>query len=199
MRRTNQEGLCEATTCRLRAAARRSQPLDTALPLGLFHGEKLTTTNSKSATGRGVHIGVCAEDLPEEHNRVVLDEELTDSNGIPAPKIEYTTSENSMRMLAHGTARAVEALEAAGAIETRTSPFPIRMAGWHLLGTARMGTDPERSVVNEWGRSHDVRNLFLVDGSVFVTSGGVNPTTTIQAVALYIADAMKKRLATLFD
>ena len=55
-----------------------------------------------------------------------------------------------------------------------------------------MGTDPERSVVNERGRSHDVRNLFVVDGSVFVTSGGVNPTTTIQAVALYIADSIKK-------
>ena len=51
-----------------------------------------------------------------------------------------------------------------------------------------MGDDPETSVVNEWGRSHDVRNLFVVDGSVFVTSGGVNPTNTIQALALYIAD-----------
>jgi choline dehydrogenase-like flavoprotein len=71
--------------------------------------------------------------------------------------------------------------------------------GWHLLGTARMGTDPARSVVNEWGRSHDVKNLFIVDGSVFVTSGGVNPTSTIQAIALYIADQMKQRLANLFD
>ena len=70
---------------------------------------------------------------------------------------------------------------------------------WHLLGTARMGTDPSRSVVNEWGRSHDVKNLFIVDGSVFVTSGGVNPTSTIQAIALYIADQMKQRLANLFD
>jgi choline dehydrogenase-like flavoprotein len=69
----------------------------------------------------------------------------------------------------------------------------------HLLGTARMGSDPERSVVNAWGRSHDVKNLFIVDGSVWVTSGGVNPTSTIQAVALYIANAMKQRLATLFD
>jgi len=62
-----------------------------------------------------------------------------------------------------------------------------------------MGTDPSRSVVNEWGRSHDVKNLFIVDGSVFVTSGGVNPTSTIQAVALYIADQIKQRLANLFD
>jgi len=62
-----------------------------------------------------------------------------------------------------------------------------------------MGTDPERSVVNEWGRSHDVRNLFIVDGSLFVTSGGVNPTSTIQALALYVADQMKQRLTNLFE
>ena len=62
-----------------------------------------------------------------------------------------------------------------------------------------MGVDPARSVVNGWGRSHDVKNLFVIDGSIFVTSGAVNPTTTIQALALYIADQMKNNLATLFD
>ena len=67
------------------------------------------------------------------------------------------------------------------------------------MGTARMGTDPETSVVNEWGRSHDVRNLFIVDGSLFVTCAGVNPTRTIGALALYVADSMKRRLANLFD
>ena len=61
------------------------------------------------------------------------------------------------------------------------------------------GLDPATSVVNEWGRSHDVRNLFIIDGSVFVTSAGVNPTSTIQALALYVADAIKSRLANLFD
>ena len=75
----------------------------------------------------------------------------------------------------------------------------LRLAGWHLLGTARMGSDPDTSVVNEWGRCHDVRNLFIVDGSLFVTSGGVNPTSTIQALALYIADSIKKNLTNLFD
>ena len=62
-----------------------------------------------------------------------------------------------------------------------------------------MGDDPTRSVVNAWGRAHDVKNLFIVDGSIFTTSGGVNPTSTLQALALYIADQMKQRLATLFD
>ena len=69
------------------------------------------------------------------------------------------------------------------------------------MGTARMGLKSQTSVVNEWGRSHDVKNLFVIDGSVFVTSAAVNPTRTIQAMALYIADTIKQKLAsaTLFD
>ncbi|MGH0033657.1 MAG: GMC family oxidoreductase [Myxococcota bacterium] len=141
---------------------------------------------------------VICEDLPEEHNRVTLDPERVDGNGIPAPKITYALSENSRRMLDHAVARGTEVLEAAGAVET-AAEAPLPPAGWHLMGTARMGTDPDRSVVNEWGRCHDVRNLFIVDGSLFVTSGGVNPTNTIQALALYIADAIKKNLSNLFD
>ena len=123
---------------------------------------------------------------------------LKDSHGIPAPRIEYTVGENTRRMMEHGIARATEALEAAGARNIFGSSTALSSPG-HLLGTARMGTDPERSVVNEWGRCHDVKNLFIVDGSIWVTSGGVNPTSTIQALALYIADSIKKRLATLFD
>jgi len=95
-------------------------------------------------------------------------------------------------------ARGTEILRAAGAYDIGHD-LPVVNGGWHLMGTARMGTDPARSVVNEWGRSHDVKNLFIVDGSIFVTSAGVNPTCTIQALALYIADSIKQRLATLFD
>jgi len=142
-------------------------------------------------------VAIC-EDLPEEHNTVTLDPVLADSNGIPAPKIDYTLSENSRRMLDHAVARASEILRAAGAHDVGFEA-PLADGGWHLMGTARMGTDPARSVVNEWGRSHDVKNLFIVDGSIFVTSAGVNPTRTIQALALYVADSIKQRLATLFD
>jgi choline dehydrogenase-like flavoprotein len=60
----------------------------------------------------------------------------------------------------------------------------MRDCGWHLLGTARMGTDPSTSVIDQWGKSHDVPNLFVIDGSAFVTSSGVNPTATIMALAL---------------
>jgi choline dehydrogenase-like flavoprotein len=143
-------------------------------------------------------ITAITEDLPEETNTVTLDPELTDGNGIPAPKVSYRVSDNSRKMLAHAVERATEALTAAGAVETVAEPL-FRGAGWHLLGTARMGTDPKTSVVNERGQAHDVKNLFIVDGSIFVTAGGVNPTSTIQALALYVADNIKKNIETLFD
>ena len=163
------------------------------IPWGAGHHEAFARAHDRT-----VNIGICCEDLPEAHNTVTLDAQRSDAHGIPAAKITYRMSENTQRMLQHGLDRGTEVMKAAGAVEVYTEG-PMRMAGWHLLGTARMGTDPERSVVNEWGRSHDVKNLFIVDGSVFVTSGGVNPTSTIQALALYIADAMKQRLANLFD
>jgi choline dehydrogenase-like flavoprotein len=89
-------------------------------------------------------------------------------------------------------------LRAARAVETYFES-PLRQAGWHLMRTARMGMDPKRSVVNEWGRAHDVKNLFIIDGSIFVTSAGVNPTSTIQALALYVADSIKRNIGNLFD
>ncbi len=141
---------------------------------------------------------VICEDLPEHHNCVTLDSDLVDSNGIPAPKVTYRLSENSRRMLEHSVARGKEVLEASGAKDT-SAQAPLPPAGWHLMGTARMGTDPGRSVVNEWGRCHDVRNLFIIDGSIFVTAAAVNPTCTIQALTLYIGDMMKRNLANLFD
>jgi choline dehydrogenase-like flavoprotein len=182
-------------------ASRGRPPVNTALagyewgtlPWGAGHHDEFRRIHDRIV---GLS-GIC-EDLPELHNRVTLDPVLTDAHGIPAPKIDYTLSENSVKMLKHSIGKATEALIEAGAVETH-SYYPLTYAGWHLLGTARMGTDPATSVVNEWGRSHDVKNLFIVDGSVFVTSGGVNPTSTLQAIALYIADQMKQRLANLFD
>jgi len=85
-------------------------------------------------------------------------------------------------MLSFHVERAIEAHKAAGATKTIVTPL-MRDCGWHLLGTARMGTDPGASVVDEYGRAHDVPNLYIYDGSVFPTSSGVNPTATICAVA----------------
>ncbi|MEN8184564.1 MAG: GMC family oxidoreductase [Myxococcota bacterium] len=163
------------------------------LPWGSGHHEAYAEIFDRTAG-----MVVICEDLPEPHNRVTLDPDLVDSDGVPAPKIDYRLSENSGRMLEHCVARGREVLEAAGAKET-AAEAPLAPAGWHLMGTARMGTDPSRSVVNEWGRCHDVRNLFIIDGSIFVTAAAVNPTNTIQALSLYIADRIKQNLANLFD
>jgi choline dehydrogenase-like flavoprotein len=137
--------------------------------------------------GHSAMWGIICEDLPEEENRVVLDPELKDADGIPAPKLIYRMSENSRHLLQYHLQRAKESLEAAGAHQTVIAPL-IRETGWHLLGTAKMGADPVTSVVNPWGRCHDVPNLFIFDGSIWPTSSGMNPTATIAALALYCAE-----------
>jgi hypothetical protein len=136
---------------------------------------------------RALLWAVNVEDLPERSNRVSLDPVLTDGDGLPAPKITYRISENSRKLLAFTLERMTEVHEASGATSTIGLPLTPDQPG-HLLGTARMGTDPATSVVDLFGRSHDVPNLFLADGSIFVTSGAANPTCTIHALALRIAD-----------
>jgi len=132
--------------------------------------------------GRSFQWGVMAEELPDEANRITLDATLTDSDGIPAPRVVYRTSANSQAILDYHVARVREAHEAAGAVAMTTRT--MRDCGWHLLGTARMGEDPQSSVVDPWGRAHEVPNLYVIDGSIFVTSSAMNPTATIMALAL---------------
>ena len=139
--------------------------------------------STKRNFGRSFEWGITAEDLPEVSNRVVLADDMTDSDGIPSPKIVYRNSENTRRLLDFHVARAREAMQASGASQISSTSL-MRDCGWHLMGTARMGNNPERSVVDQWGRSHDVPNLYVMDGSVFVTSSASNPTATITAVAL---------------
>jgi choline dehydrogenase-like flavoprotein len=119
------------------------------------------------------------EDLPSETNSITLSPSLFDSDGLPAPKVNYRLSDMTRASLAFTLARLEEAATAAGAYETFSVDLWIDQPG-HLLGTARMGDDPSRSVVDSWGRSHDVPNLF-------VTSGSANPTATICALALRVA------------
>jgi choline dehydrogenase-like flavoprotein len=143
--------------------------------------------NLTSNFGKSFEWGIIAEDLPDEENRIVIDDELVDDAGIPAPKVIYKTSENTRKLIDFHVARIHEAHEAAGAVKTSTTTL-LRDCGWHLLGTARMGEDPTNSVVDQWGQAHDVPNLYVIDGSVFVTSSGLNPTATIAALALRTAD-----------
>ena len=173
---------------------RESGPLSTAL--GNFPGEAVPwgTEHHRVQRERSAHsltIGVMIEDLPEAHNRVEIDPALADGNGIPAPRIVYSVSENSRRNLDYAIARARDLMDAAGAAQIMNQPL-TRETGWHLMGTARMGDDPANSVVDGHGRAHDVPNLFIIDGSLFVTSAAVNPTSTIQALALYVSDWLKQ-------
>jgi len=142
--------------------------------------------NTRQWFGRSMGWAIIYEDLPDPENRVTLSADMTDSDDIPAPKLRFKVDDNARRMSEFHMDRATEALEAAGA--QTTVRIPDTQMGAHLLGTARMGNDPATSVVDKWGRSHDVPNLFIFDGSVFVTSGGVNPTPTISALALRNAE-----------
>lgn len=135
-----------------------------------------------------IAILVMVEDLPEPHNRVTLARE-TQADGMPGVRVEYTLSPDSRRALDFGMARAEEVLRAAGAhriVRVPLAPY----TGWHLLGTARMGTDPATSVTNADGRCHEVPNVIVADGSLFPTAGACNPGATIGALALKLADAL---------
>ena len=176
-------------------ALRGGGPVQTALggymarlPWGRTHHAAFEATFAHS-----VSLTVTAEDFPEDSNRVTLDPRLTDSDGLPAPCLHYRVSENSRRMLDHGILRATEVLREAGAQDVFVNPL-ASAAGFHFLGTARMGNDPKTSVTDAECRAHEMPNLVVPDGSVFVTAGAVNPTSTIQAIALRAADALATRL-----
>ena len=124
-----------------------------------------------------------AEDLPEEHNRVEIDESAVDAAGVPGVRMIYRTAQNTKDLLAFNVERATESLREAGAKETIVAPM-IRETGWHILGTTTMGEHRDSSVVDQWGRAHDVPNLIVVDGSTWPTSSGMNPTPTIAAFSL---------------
>ena len=161
-----------------------------------FWGDQFTA-KMKEAVGHSIDWIVHAEDLPEETNRVTLDPTLTDSDGLPAPKVHYTTSDNTHRILDFGLNRALEAHHAAGASKAWIT-FRNFSSG-HNLGTTKMGSNPETSVVNGWGQTHDVPNLYVIDGSVFATSTATNPTSTICALAkrtaTYIANNRDQKVS----
>lgn len=183
------------------------ESLVTAIPASLEQGPR--RTGYALAWGRAHHaafqqryrrtasISIHSSELAEEANRIELSPTLTDDFGTAAPRLIYARSENTQQTLAFGLERAKQLLETAGATRIVEAGWDVNGIGrgatpGHYLGTARMGTDRARSVVDKWGRCHDVRNLFIIDGSVFVTSGVTEPTSTIQANALRVADYIGK-------
>lgn len=133
-----------------------------------------------------VGLKMVGETLPSLQNRVTLADEL-DQYGLRIPRITFSWGENDKALIDHAIGQMRMSLEAIGAEDI----FEQREDANHLAGTARMGFTPETSVVNADCRSWDIRNLWVCDGSVFPTSGGVNPSLTIQAIALRTADRIK--------
>jgi choline dehydrogenase-like flavoprotein len=128
-------------------------------------------------------LGIVGEVLPQPKNMVKLHQSERDQYGLPVAHVIFSHHENDLRMVTHAKQKMKEILEAAGGEDIWTAD---RTA--HLLGTCRMGNDPDISVVNSDCRTHDVPNLFVCDGSVFTTSTGVNPSLTIEAIAARTAD-----------
>jgi choline dehydrogenase-like flavoprotein len=132
-------------------------------------------------------LGVLGEILPWEDNRVEL-ADVNDQHGLPVAKVTFNLHENDKKVIEFGKNKVMEIMGAAGAKQVvQESRFA------HLVGAARMGSDPSTSVVDKFGRSHDVPNLFLCDGSIFPTQGSANPGLTIQALAARTADYLIKQ------
>ena len=126
--------------------------------------------------------------LPVETNSFSLDPDLKDAWGLPALRMTYKDHPDDLKLGAFLHDRIMELLEAMNPVQRWTSPVAEQDFAYHLLGTCRMGNDPKSSVINADHRTHDVKNLFLCDGSSLVTSGRGQPTLTIGALAYRAAD-----------
>lgn len=139
-------------------------------------------------------LWIIGEDMPRETNQITLHLDKKDQFDMPIPNIHVDDHPNDVAMRMHGYERGSALYDSIGAKRiVKVPPYPST----HNMGTNRMSTNPRDGVVNSYGQSHDVKNLFVSDGSQFVSSGGENPTLTIVALTLrqaeYIADQMSKR------
>jgi choline dehydrogenase-like flavoprotein len=140
-----------------------------------------------------IWFSVQTEDLPIYDNSVALDHDHLDSSGLPGVRIAWDVHPNDRKIIEFGVERARELADAAGALALETTGVADPSPAWHLLGTCRMGSDPATSVTDADHQTWDVPNLYICDGSSFVTGGSVNPTSTIGALALRCADRILAR------
>ena len=139
-------------------------------------------------------LWIVGEDMPQESNRVSLHATEKDQWGLPVPNVHYDDHPNDLAMRDHAFARGRALYESVGATRVHyTPPYPST----HNLGTCRMSANARDGVVNKHGQAHDVKNLFISDGSQFTTGAAENPTLTIVSLAIrqadYIADQMSQR------
>jgi choline dehydrogenase-like flavoprotein len=130
-------------------------------------------------------LEIVGEVLPRLENRVELDEEV-DSLGLKIPRVTFSYCDEDRRLMSHAKGFMSELLGAAGGRDLWTGDDTA-----HLMGGCRMGDHPDTSVTNADGRSWEIPNLWICDGSLFPTSGGVNPSLTIQALACRIGDRIR--------
>jgi len=128
------------------------------------------------------------EDLAQASNRVDLDPVHRDADGVALPRITLARHPNDLALARFMEERMREIADAGGALKTFATEYASAGTGsGHIMGTCRMGTDPRVSVIDRWCRSHEVPNLWVVDGSFFPSSGGYNATLTIVANAYRVA------------
>lgn len=132
-------------------------------------------------------ITLVGEVLPNPDNRVTLADER-DEYGLRRAKVTFSYGDNDKRLIDHAVKTMGSIMEAEGGKVEFVVPDSA-----HLMGGCRMGNDPSTSVVNSFGQSHDIDNLFICDASIFVTSGGGNPTNTVMSLALRTADYIKEK------
>jgi choline dehydrogenase-like flavoprotein len=135
---------------------------------------------------------IVGEDMPQESNRVTLHATEKDQYGLPVPNVHFDDHANDIAMRNHAFGQGEAIYNAVGAVKTfRTPPYPST----HNLGTNRMSADAKDGVVNKWGQTHDINNLFVSDGSQFTTGAAENPTLTIVALALRQADFISSEMS----
>ena len=132
------------------------------------------------------------EDMPQETNRITLNHDVKDQYGLPVPNVHFDDHPNDVAMRNHAYKQGMAVYEAVGATRVfPTPPYPST----HNLGTNRMSAKPRDGVVNKWGRTHDIPNLYVSDGSVFTTGAAENPTLTIVALAIRQAEHLAGELS----
>ncbi|MDS0292674.1 GMC family oxidoreductase [Halogeometricum luteum] len=167
-------------------------PADVALGADVFGDELLDRIRGRY--GNRIAMGALVEQLPRAENRVRLDPSRTDDHGNPVPDVVWSLDDPTRRTIERANEIQRAVLTEMGAdVEWTVGPENTGPA-YHHMGTTRMGTDPETSVVNPRLRTHDLSNLTLAGSSVFVTGGAMNPTLTIAALALKAADHVSDRL-----
>ena len=134
---------------------------------------------------------IVGEDMPQESNRVTLNDAVKDKWGLPVANVHFTDHPNDIAMRDHAYRQGKAVYEAVGATRTfPTPPYPST----HNLGTNRMSAKAQDGVVNKWGQSHDIDNLFISDGSQFTTGAAENPTLTIVSLAIRQADRIASEM-----